>query len=277
MRSAMPPSGESSPRSNLKSRLSPIKRLEAKKETTQGKRETAPRSKPRSRFRPQPQAGLIASLRDERLLTDLFLQRVMSRSQLQVLHCSAEPSCNAQLRQLFDWRFLSRLYLPTAPFGSQALYSVGKAAVPLVTARLAREGLALELDDIRIQCHRQPCRFWRTRWRSATSTPPCSRPSPRSRRLRWSDGCPNGSAGMNTKCAAMRKSRRRGAGGERSVCGSFWHKLIPNSGGDDRHETGGQPVDAGPARRMRPVLVHHAEGSAAGWPPGSDLAVSVRR
>ena len=152
MRSAMPPSGESSPRSNLKSRLSPIKRLEAKKETTQGKRETAPGSKPRSRFRPQPQAGLIASLRDERLLTDLFLQRVMSRSQLQVLHCSAEPSCNAQLRQLFDWRFLSRLYLPTAPFGSQALYSVGKAAVPLVTARLAREGLALELDDIRIQC-----------------------------------------------------------------------------------------------------------------------------
>lgn len=96
MRSAMPPSGESSPRSNLKSRLSPIKRLEAKKETTQGKRETAPRSKPRSRFRPQPQAGLIASLRDERLLTDLFLQRVMSRSQLQVLHCSAEPSLLAQ-------------------------------------------------------------------------------------------------------------------------------------------------------------------------------------
>lgn len=84
----------------------------------------------------------------------LFLNRTLTRGQLQALFFSSVPRCNARLRQLFDWDYLSRSYLPTAPFGSQALYTVGKAALPLVTARLAGEGLALDPEDVRTQCRR---------------------------------------------------------------------------------------------------------------------------
>lgn len=84
----------------------------------------------------------------------LFLNRTLTRGQLQALFFSSVPRCNARLRQLFDWGFLSRSYLPTAPFGSQALYTVGKAALPLVTAHLAGEGLALDPEDVRTQCRR---------------------------------------------------------------------------------------------------------------------------
>jgi len=94
----------------------------------------------RSRFQREPRAGLRLQERDEQLLCDLFLHRAMARGQIQRLYFGASVGiCNARLRLLFDYQYLSRYYLPTAPFGAQAIYSIGKAAVPLVSARLAMD------------------------------------------------------------------------------------------------------------------------------------------
>lgn len=90
----------------------------------------------RSRFTPQPNAGMRLEERDRRLLADLFLHRLMSRSQIQALYFTSLPRCNARLRQLFDYGFLARFYPPVAPFGAQAIYSVGKAAVPVIATEL---------------------------------------------------------------------------------------------------------------------------------------------
>ena len=92
--------------------------------------------------------------RDETLLAALFLNRTMTRGQIQALFFTSVPRCNARLRQLFDWGYLSRTYLPTAPFGSQALYCVGKAGVPLVLEKMARAGIRADEADIRAQCRR---------------------------------------------------------------------------------------------------------------------------
>ncbi|HEX8237723.1 MAG TPA: replication-relaxation family protein [Abditibacteriaceae bacterium] len=86
----------------------------------------------RSRFEPQPQAGMRLEERDRKLLTDLFQHRLMSRSQIQTLYFGSPQRCNARLRQLFDFGFVTRYYLPAAPFGAQAIYSIGKSAVPIV-------------------------------------------------------------------------------------------------------------------------------------------------
>lgn len=109
---------------------------------------------PRSRFHPLPVCGLALGPRDEALLTALFLNRTMTRGQIQALFFSSVPRCNARLRQLFDWRYLSRAYLPTAPFGSQALYSVGKAALPLITQFLDQTGIRADEADVAAQCRR---------------------------------------------------------------------------------------------------------------------------
>ena len=109
---------------------------------------------PRSRFRPAPAAGLTLTARDEALLTALFLNRVMTRGQIQALFFSSVPRCNARLRQLFDWGYLSRAYLPTAPFGSQALYSAGRAALSVIGKALDRMGLSAEGADVTAHCRR---------------------------------------------------------------------------------------------------------------------------
>lgn len=97
------------------------------------------RQEPRNRFRPQAVSGMRLSERDETILCDLFLHRLMSRSQIEQSYFSSTVRCNARLRQLFDFHFVSRHYPPYAPYGAQALYSVGKAALPLVARRLDME------------------------------------------------------------------------------------------------------------------------------------------
>lgn len=94
---------------------------------------------PRSRFKPKVTAGMRIEPRDEQLLCDLFLQRLMSRGQIERLYFTSTARCNARLRQLFDHRFVTRFYPPVAPYGSQALYTVGTAALPLVARRLEME------------------------------------------------------------------------------------------------------------------------------------------
>ncbi len=97
----------------------------------------------RSRFKPKVTAGMRVEPRDEQLLCDLFLQRLMSRGQIERLYFTSTARCNARLRQLFDHRFVTRFYPPVAPYGAQALYTVGTTALPLV-ARL----LEMELPEV---------------------------------------------------------------------------------------------------------------------------------
>lgn len=85
---------------------------------------------------PQAAAGLRLEPRDEQLLCDLFLQRLMSREQIERLYFTSTVRCNARLRQLFDHKLVRRLYPPMAPYGAQALYSVGTAALPLIARQL---------------------------------------------------------------------------------------------------------------------------------------------
>ena len=74
--------------------------------------------------------------RDEQILCDLFLHRLMARGQMEKLYFSSTVRCNARLRLLFDHKFVQRHFPPAAPFGAQAIYSIGKAALPIVARRL---------------------------------------------------------------------------------------------------------------------------------------------
>jgi hypothetical protein len=97
------------------------------------------RQAPRSRFTPKPAVGLRLEERDERLLCDLYQHRFMARGQLESLYFTSTVRCNARLRQLFDYGFVKRYYLPAAPYGAQAIYSIGKNAVPIISSRLEAE------------------------------------------------------------------------------------------------------------------------------------------
>ena len=96
----------------------------------------APRKAPRSRFQPKVATGMRIEERDEQLLCDLFLHRLMSRGQIEKSYFSSTVRANARLRLLFDHNFVLRHYPPYAPFGAQAIYCIGKAAIPLVSRRL---------------------------------------------------------------------------------------------------------------------------------------------
>ena len=107
---------------------------------------------PRSRFQPAPCGGLRLGERDGLLLTDLYLHGVMARHHLQALYFGSVPRCNARLRQLFDGGFVTRRFLPAAPFGSEAVYALGPAGVPVVAARLTGDGQEVDVATIRKQC-----------------------------------------------------------------------------------------------------------------------------
>ena len=108
----------------------------------------------RSRFSQLPIGGLEIGPRDRDLLFAVFLNQTLTRGQIQTLFFFSVSRCNARLRQLFDWGYLARATLPTAPFGAQALYMAGKAAVPLLTQQLAAADIQAEMADIRAQCLR---------------------------------------------------------------------------------------------------------------------------
>ena len=103
----------------------------------------------RNRFKPQIKAGMRLEERDLRLLTDLFLHRLMSRGQLERLYFTSASRCNVRLRQLFDHRLVSRYYLPLAPYGAQCLYSLGEAGILPVSLRLQ-----WEIDEVKRQTKR---------------------------------------------------------------------------------------------------------------------------
>jgi hypothetical protein len=94
----------------------------------------------RSRFVREPAGGLRLEARDVRLLTDLFLHQAMSREQIvQLGYFTGVNRCNRRLRQLFDHGYVKRHFLPEAPYGAQATYTIGRAAVPVVATALDRD------------------------------------------------------------------------------------------------------------------------------------------
>ncbi len=103
----------------------------------------------RSRFKPQITAGMRLEERDLRLLTDLFLHRLMSRGQLERLYFTSASRCNVRLRQMFDHNLVSRYYLPLAPYGAQCIYSLGEAGILPVSRRLE-----WDIDEVKRQTKR---------------------------------------------------------------------------------------------------------------------------
>ena len=102
----------------------------------------------RSRFSREPQRKrLVIGERDIEMLTDLYHHRAMSRRQVQDLYFTSVARCNFRLRQLYDHGFLSRHYPPVAPYGAEAIYSVGAAGVRVLAAETGAEPA-----DIRRQC-----------------------------------------------------------------------------------------------------------------------------
>jgi hypothetical protein len=99
----------------------------------------AKRQDPRSRFSPKPEVNMRLEERDEQFLVDLFHHRLMSRGQIEKRYFSSLVRCNARMRQLFDHQFVARYYPPYSPYGAQAIYSIGKAALPVVSRRLEME------------------------------------------------------------------------------------------------------------------------------------------
>ncbi len=108
-----------------------------------------PPRKMRSRFQPQIQGGMRLEERDLKLLTDLFLHRLMSRSQIERLYFTSASRCNVRLRQMFDHHLVARYYLPLAPYGAQCIYSLGKAGILPVSRRLE-----WEIDEVERQASR---------------------------------------------------------------------------------------------------------------------------
>ena len=108
-----------------------------------------PKRPMRSRFKAQVTAGMQLQERDLKLLTDLFLHRLMSRSQLEQLYFTSASRCNVRLRQLFDHKLVERYYLPLAPYGAQCIYSLGEAGVLPVSRRLE-----WEIDEVKRQAKR---------------------------------------------------------------------------------------------------------------------------
>ena len=94
------------------------------------------RSLPRSRFSPAPCARLRLNNRDISVLAFLYENSLASRSQLQTLFYGSRAYCNTRLRSLFDHSFVLR-HFPAVTrgghFGEEAVYSVGPAAVPLLS------------------------------------------------------------------------------------------------------------------------------------------------
>lgn len=127
-------------------------KIEILSKVDQANTDRATDSRPRSRFEPVSGRGLRLRERDALLLTDLYLHDVMTRHQLQALYFGSVPRCNARLRQLFDGGFVTRRFLPAAPFGSEAVYALGPAGVPVVAAALTADGQEADVAAIRQRC-----------------------------------------------------------------------------------------------------------------------------
>ncbi len=94
----------------------------------------------RSRNVPDQRQRIHLTERDLDLLSDVFLQRVLSRRQIEALgYFHSTTVSNTRLRALFDGRFLRRSFANVGAYATEALYLLGPASTDLVAARLGIE------------------------------------------------------------------------------------------------------------------------------------------
>jgi len=97
---------------------------------------TQQRQRRRSR---SDQGTLRLQERDNDLLLTLFDNQAMARGQIEAVFFSSTARCNARLKQLLDAGYLVRHHLPVPPGtsvqGLQAIYTLGRAAYPLIALR----------------------------------------------------------------------------------------------------------------------------------------------
>jgi len=94
----------------------------------------------RSRTTPTRSSRIHLTERDEVLLCDVFLQRVITRKQLNALgYFGSTTVGNTRLRALFDAGYLRRTFAATGGYATEALYLLGSAAIDVVSARLGVE------------------------------------------------------------------------------------------------------------------------------------------
>ena len=110
-------------------------------------------TKYRSRFRPSPVHGIVLQKRDIALIIVLFICRCMTTSMIQQTFFTRGgiSRCRKRLRLLYDWGFVERHFLPTSPFGSEAVHTVGKAGMLYALKWYADIGVEVETDDARTQ------------------------------------------------------------------------------------------------------------------------------
>lgn len=78
--------------------------------------------------------------RDRELMTLLYRFDCMRRGQLERLFFDSTPRSNDRLLQLLRHRYLRRYFRPQNRHGSQAVYGVGPAAVPVIAGDLGVAG-----------------------------------------------------------------------------------------------------------------------------------------
>ena len=100
------------------------------------------------------QGRVVLGPRDAALLTDVALCRVLRRRQIQVLHFSSTPRCNSRLHQLVQAGCLVRTYPPVATHNGEALYQLGRAAIPTVVSALWSGGLETDAAEMVRHCRR---------------------------------------------------------------------------------------------------------------------------
>jgi hypothetical protein len=92
----------------------------------------------RSRFTPQPKRACARGARRANCCATCSAPRHVAR-QIQSLYFHVARALQLALRQLLISGFVRRYYLPAAPYGAQAIYSMRRSAVRSVAKRLEME------------------------------------------------------------------------------------------------------------------------------------------
>ena len=95
----------------------------------------------RSRFVRAPLPGVISlQKRDKQILVACYQYRFLLRSQIQQLfNFACVTRANIRLRKLFDHGYLDREFLPTDRGGSEAIYTLGKHGISIVSDELGTD------------------------------------------------------------------------------------------------------------------------------------------
>lgn len=99
----------------------------------------------RNRLLPDTSRRLSITARDRRILVEIFLQRAVTRRQLQHLgYFGATAVANSRLRRLFDGGYVRRSFVPAGAYATEAVYVPGRDAIPELVSALGIERAEIE-------------------------------------------------------------------------------------------------------------------------------------